>query len=128
MVDWDDSSLLLKDFSTSCVLRVSQYRLDSYLVALIKLYHAIGGIYMCVHLHEQARRKRVLISTWKKLQLGNCDHGRFRIGCLAKKAAVQVDHMGELVAAFETSHPTQGKVAIPWNTLHRITCLCLLLR
>ena len=65
--------------------------------------------------------------TWKQPQLGNCEHGWFRIGCLAKKAAVQVDHMGELVAVYEAPHSTQGKLDIPWNTLYRITCLCILL-
>lgn len=63
MVNGDDPSFPLKDFSTSCVLRVTQYRLDSYLVALVKLYHAVGGIFMCVRLYKQTRRKWVLIST-----------------------------------------------------------------
>jgi len=55
MVNWHDPSLLLKDYSASRALHVSQRNiaLDHYLVALIKLYHTIGGIYMCVRLHRQ---------------------------------------------------------------------------
>ena len=129
MVNWDDPSILLEDFSASCVFRVGPHSPDSYplAVALIKLYHAIGGIYMCVRLRKQTRRTWVVISTWKPLQLGNCEHGRFRIGCLAKKAAIQVDHMGERLAVYQAYHPAQGKLAIPWNTLYRIACLCIFL-
>ena len=54
MANWRDPSLL-KDYSTFRALHVSHLNIpiDNYLVALIKLYHTIGGIYMCVRLHKQ---------------------------------------------------------------------------
>lgn len=85
MVKWDDPSLLLKDFSASCVLRVSQYPVDSYLVALIKLYHAIGGIYMYVHLHEPPRRKWELISTWENFSWETVITAGFELDVLRRK-------------------------------------------
>ena len=53
MVNWHDPSVL-KDYSTSRALHVTHLdiAIDNYLVALIKLYHTIGGIYMCVRLHK----------------------------------------------------------------------------
>ena len=53
MVNWHDPAVLLKDRSTSRVVPVGQYAIDSsLLVAFIKLSHAIGGIYMYVPLHQ----------------------------------------------------------------------------
>jgi hypothetical protein len=51
MVNWHDPALLLKDYSASCGCRVDRFHPDGLLVALIKLNHAIAGIFMCVHTH-----------------------------------------------------------------------------
>lgn len=53
MVNWHSFATILEDYSASHDLCVSQHPIDSSLVALIKLNHAIGGIYMFVHLHTQ---------------------------------------------------------------------------
>jgi len=111
MVKWDDPSLLLKDFSASCILRVSQYPIDSYLVALIKLYHAIGGIYMYVHLHEPPQRKWELISTWENFSWETVITAGFpseRLQCVLRSLSVNNTLDRHLAALNKLNHVIAG--------------------
>ena len=50
MVNWHDPSLLLDDYGAPPVVASSKYRPDTHLiVALIKLNHALAGIFMSVY-------------------------------------------------------------------------------
>ena len=53
MVNWQDPALLLKDYCESRRSMSVNIVLDSHLVSLVKLGHAIAGVYMCVRLHNQ---------------------------------------------------------------------------
>jgi hypothetical protein len=53
MVNWQDPALLLKDYCASCDSMSVNIAVNSCLVSLVKLGHAIAGVYMCVRLHRQ---------------------------------------------------------------------------
>ena len=78
MVNWHDPALLLKDYCACPGLSLkslsTNFSLDCHLVAIVKLYHAIAGIYMCVRLHRQEIPRTDI--NLQQPQLGNYVHCR----------------------------------------------------